>query len=92
MLLYHGSIHPVERPVLMSRTHASGLSKESSFFIYLLEHFAAHRSETTAGTYDRLDKAGLLDYDKDIYELYHVEPLDNFFANLDAHLRSGLYD
>ena len=65
------------------------MSREFRFFIYLLEQFAAHRGETAADTYDRLECAGLLDYAEGMYELYHVETLDNAFADLDARLAAA---
>lgn len=65
------------------------MSKEFRFFVYLLEHFAAHRSETADETYDRLEKAGLLDYAENMYELYHVESLDNAFADLEGRLAAA---
>ena len=63
------------------------MGKEFRFFIYLLERFAEHRGESAAETYSRLDSAGLLDYAEGMYELYHVESLDNAFADLDHRLR-----
>ena len=65
------------------------MSKEFRFFIYLLECFAAHRGETATETYDRLEKAGLLDYAENMYELYHVESLDNAFADLEGRLAAA---
>lgn len=65
------------------------MSREFRFFVYLLEHFAAHRGETAADTFDRLERAGLLDYAQNMYELYHVESLDNAFADLEARLAAA---
>ena len=62
------------------------MSREFRFFIYLLERFAEHRGESAADTFDRLERAGLLDYAENMYELYHVESLENAFADLDARL------
>lgn len=62
------------------------MGKEFRFFIYLLEHFAKHRGESAAETYSRLEAAGLLDYAEGMYELYHVEALENAFADLDHRL------
>ena len=62
------------------------MSKEFRFFIYLLERFAAHRGETASDTFDRLESAGLLDYAENMYEIYHVESLDNAFEDLDRRL------
>ena len=65
------------------------MSKEFRFFIYLLERFAAHRGESAADTFDRLEAAGLLDYAENMYELYHVESLDNAFADLESRLAAA---
>jgi len=62
------------------------MGREFRFFIYLLERLAEHRGESAAETYSRLSKAGLLDYAENMYELYHVESLDNAFADLDHRL------
>ena len=62
------------------------MEKEFRFFIYLLERFAEHRGESAADTFSRLESAGLLDYAEGMYELYHVESLDNAFADLDHRL------
>ena len=65
------------------------MSKEFRFFIYLLEHFAERLDCSAADLYDRLEKAGLLDYAENMYELYHVESIDNAFADLDDRLAAA---
>ena len=65
------------------------MSKEFRFFVYLLERFAAHRGETATETYDRLEAAGLLNYAENMYELYHVESLENAFADLEGRLAAA---
>jgi len=62
------------------------MSKEFQFFIYLLERYAARNGETADVTYDRLASRGLIDYAIGMYELYHVERLENAFADLDRKL------
>ena len=62
------------------------MSKEFRFFIYLLERFAERLDCSAADLYDRREKAGLLDYAENMYELYHVESLDNAFADLEGRL------
>ncbi len=65
------------------------MSKEFRFFIYLLERYARHRGESAADLYDRLEAAGLVDYAENMYELYHVEALENAFADLDRRLAAA---
>ena len=62
------------------------MSREMSFFIYLLERFAAFRGETADVTLRLLKERGLYDYAIDMYELYHVESLENAFDDLNARL------
>lgn len=62
------------------------MSKEFRFFIYLLERYACHRGESAADLYDRLEAADLVDYAENMYELYHVEAIENAFADLDRRL------
>ena len=66
------------------------MSKEFKFFIYLLERYAARNGETADVTLNRLKEHGLCDYAVDMYELYHVESLENAFADLDGKLAATL--
>jgi len=59
------------------------MSREFKFFIYLLERYAARNGETADVTYKRLADHGVIDYAMNMYELYHVENLDNAFDDLD---------
>lgn len=62
------------------------MSKEIRFFIYLLERYAEHHDVTADVAYNRLAAGGLVDYAIDMYELYHVEALENAFDDLDRRL------
>lgn len=62
------------------------MSKAFRFFIYLLERYAARNGETAGVTYNRLAEHGVIDYAMNMYELYHVESLENAFADLDRRL------
>lgn len=64
------------------------MSREMTFFIYLLERFAAFRGETADHTLKLLRESGLYDYAINMYELYHVENLENAFADLNRKLIS----
>jgi hypothetical protein len=59
------------------------MSKEFKFFIYLLERYAEHLGVTADIAYRRLAEKNLVDYAVDMYELYHVEAIENAFADLD---------
>lgn len=64
------------------------MSKEFKFFIYLLERYAARNGETADVTLNRLKRHGLYDYAVNMYELYHVENLENAFDDLDRRMAS----
>jgi len=59
------------------------MSREFRFFIYLLERYAERNGETADITYNRLAEHNAVDYAMNMYELYHVENLENAFADLD---------
>ena len=62
------------------------MSKEFKFFIYLLERYAEHLGVTADIAYRRLAEKNRVDYAVDMYELYHVEAIENAFADLDEKL------
>ena len=62
------------------------MSKEFKFFIYLLERYAEHLGVTADVAYRRLSQKGLVDYSVNMYDLYHVETIENAFADLDRRL------
>ena len=62
------------------------MSKEFRFFIYLLERYAEHLGVTADVAYRRLSQQNLVDYAIGMYELYHVEAIENAFADLDRRL------
>ena len=62
------------------------MSKEFRFFIYLLERYAEHLDVTADVAYARLAQKGLVDYAINMYDLYHVEAIENAFEDLDRRL------
>ena len=52
------------------------MSREFSFFIYLLERYAEHLGVTADVAYRRLMDKNLVDYAVGMYELYHVEAIE----------------
>jgi hypothetical protein len=65
------------------------MGKELDFFIYLLERYAAAKGITGGEMLQRLDDAGLTEFIIGMYELYHVERLENAFADIDELLAKG---
>lgn len=59
------------------------LSKESDFFIYLIEHYAEEKNTTSQKVLQQWDELGLTQFIYDMYELYHVERLQNAFDDID---------
>ena len=65
------------------------LSKETEFFIYLLEHYAAERERTAGSVLAQWNGLGLTDFFYDMYERYHSEALENAYADIDAHVANA---
>ena len=68
------------------------MSKEFVFFIYLLERYAEHLGVTADVAYRRLLEKNLVDYAIGMYEFYHVEAIENAFADLDEKLSAAAND
>jgi hypothetical protein len=66
------------------------MSKEFVFFIYLLERYAEHLGVTADVAYRRLLEKNLVDYAIGMYEFYHVEAIENAFADLDEKLSAAV--
>ena len=59
------------------------MSKEADFFIYLLERYAVAKGKSANQILQEWDEADLTDFIYDMYELYHVERLQNAFDDID---------
>ena len=60
------------------------MSREASFFIYLIERYAAYKKTSADKILALWDSLGLTDFIYDMYELYHCERLQNAFDDIDA--------
>jgi len=60
------------------------LSSESEFFIYLIERYATSKQLNAAQVLKQWDELNLTAFIYDLYELYHVERLQNAFDDIDA--------
>ena len=58
------------------------MSKEFRFFTYLLESYAIHKGMTASEVLNLLDEKGLTDFVYGMYELYHVEAIENAFMDM----------
>ena len=59
------------------------MSKEGEFFIYLLERYADLKKEKASEILKLWDRIGLTNLIYDLYEIYHVERLENAFEDID---------
>ena len=59
------------------------MSKEGEFFIYLLERYADFKKEKASEILKLWDQIGLTNLIYDLYEIYHVERLENAFEDID---------
>lgn len=60
------------------------MSKQTEFFVYLLEHYADFHDTDTPGVLNLWDELGLTDLIYDLYDIYHVERLENAFNDIDS--------
>lgn len=65
----------------------SALSKELTFFIFLLEQCAAEKKTTATKMLEEWDAAGISNRIYSLYEQYHSEALENAFEEIDEMLR-----
>ncbi|MDR0284320.1 MAG: DUF3791 domain-containing protein [Propionibacteriaceae bacterium] len=66
------------------------MTEELRFFIYLLERYGASKGVSGGEMLAQLDAKGLTEFVISLYDLYHVERLENAFADIDELLAHGL--
>lgn len=59
------------------------VSKEMSFFTYLLESYAAFKKQRADIIFQQLDYLNLVETIFNNYEMYHRENLNNAFSDID---------
>ncbi len=65
------------------------LTKEFKFFVYLLESYAAHKGTTADEVLKTLDDKNLTQFVYDMYEMYHIEAIENAFLDIDSLIETG---
>ena len=65
------------------------MSKEFSFFAYLLESYAIYKNTSAFDVIMKLDEKGLTDFVYNMYEIYHTEAIENAFADIDSLIETG---
>ena len=66
------------------------MSKEGEFFIYLLERYADFKKEKASEILKLWDQTDLTNLIYNLYEIYHVERLENAFEDIDKLLQKKL--
>lgn len=59
------------------------MSKEMDFFIFLIEQYAQHRGMTADRIMEEWEALGVTQQIYNMYEMYHIESLDNAFQDID---------
>ena len=59
------------------------LSKEMKFFLYLLEKYAEWKNENAKNILEKWDRLGVTGKIFDMYEMYHIEALQNAFEDIE---------
>ncbi|HCC37425.1 MAG TPA: hypothetical protein DEQ14_07305 [Treponema sp.] len=60
------------------------MSKQAEFFIYLIERYAEAKKTTAQKVLRQWDSLDLTNFIYEMYELYHVERLENAFDDIDT--------
>ena len=59
------------------------MTKEMEFFTFLMEQYAHYKNTTADKILRQLDELNLTDYVFNMYEMYHIEALENAYADID---------
>ena len=59
------------------------MSKESEFFIYLIERYAEYKNSSAPEILTQWDYLGITEMIYNLYEMYHCESLENAFDDID---------
>ncbi len=65
------------------------LTKEFKFFTFLIESYANYKNIDTSEALRKLDERNLTDFVINMYELYHVEAIENAFRDMDSLIQTG---
>lgn len=60
------------------------MSREATFFIYLIERYAQSKGINAYQVLKEWDSLELTEFIYDMYEMYHIERLQNAFDDIDA--------
>lgn len=60
------------------------MRKEAKFFIYLLERYAEYKNQSAKTILQQWEDLNLTQFIFEMYELYHIERLQNAFDDIDS--------
>ena len=64
------------------------MSKEFTFFVYLIESYARYKNVDASSILESFKKHHLASFIYDMYEIYHAEDLHNAFSDIDDLLKT----
>lgn len=65
------------------------MSKEFRFFTFLLESYAREKNTSASEILRILDEKNITDFVFNMYEIYHVETIENAYMDLDSLIENG---
>lgn len=65
------------------------LNKEFRFFTFLLESYAREKDMSASEVLKILDEKNLADFVFNMYEIYHVEAIENAYIDIDSLIKTG---
>ena len=65
------------------------VNKEFEFFTYLIESYSIYKDVETKEVMRILDEKDLTDFVYNMYELYHIESIENAFKDIDSLISTG---
>lgn len=65
------------------------LNKEFRFFTFLLESYAREKDMSASEVLKILDEKNLTDFVFNMYEIYHVEAIENAYMDIDSLIKTG---
>lgn len=65
------------------------LNEEFRFFAFLLESYANYKGMSAGEVLKQLDERNLTDFVFNMYELYHVEAIENAYKDIDSLIETG---
>lgn len=65
------------------------MNEEFRFFTYLLESYANYKGITAAEVLAQLDEKNLTEFVYNMYEIYHVEAIENAYRDIDSLIQTG---